>query len=174
MWLKSYALGQRGCTNEMKCQWNVPGMKVFIPIRYPINGEFFGITDYLCCCECPTVNCTENLISQLVSLVRSVVWCIVLKKAFVGLWDALGCVLLACEGRRGSERSLSLSALAQRSLLAFWLSASVGPRVFQKRALATGRQVSQPARQAASRIVCSLGLGLVPGLGQLKLPRQIC
>lgn len=36
------------------------------------------------------------------------------------------------------------------------------------------RQTSQPARQAASRIVCSLGLGLEPVLGQLMLPRQIC
>lgn len=47
-------------------------------------------------------------------------------------------------------------------------------RVFQERALATCRPVSQPARQAASRIVCSLGLGLEPGLERLKLPRQIC
>ena len=53
------------------------------------------------------------------------------------------------------------------------LSASAGATVFQKRALATGRQASEPARQAASRIVCSLGLELQPGLGQLMLPRQI-
>lgn len=40
--------------------------------------------------------------------------------------------------------------------------------------LQADKWASQPARQAASRIVCNLGLELEPGLGQLKLPRQIC
>lgn len=154
---------------DLPCQTNVARLKVLIPTRYKWMQHsliFAGCLCYLCVVILHWKLDKSSGIRQLIGPV--------LEGVLQTLWKAPRCLLLAPEARRGSDRGLSLSALPQRSLLAFWLSASAGARVFQKRALATGRQASQPARQAASRIVCSLGLGLEPVLGQLMLPRQIC
>lgn len=159
---------------DVPSQWNVACMKVSIPSRYWADGGIFSISDFSCYRECTTVKLHWKLNKS--SGITGKISCL-LHSAKEGICCTVRCswVCSVCLwGKKGRERSLSLSALAQRSPLAFWLSASAGATVFQKRALAMGRQVSQPASQTDSRIVCSIGLGLQPGLGQLKLPRQIC
>lgn len=64
-----------------------------------------------------------------------------------------GCALPACEERRGGERGLSLSALAQRSLPGFGPSARAGGRVLRG---GGGPHADQPDRQPAASSAASV------------------
>lgn len=87
--------------------------------------------------------------------------------------DALGYVPLAREGKERKQEQPEHVCTCTEVTLGLLTVCQCRGRCLPEEGLDC-RQASEPARQAASHIVCSLGLGLRPGLGQLKLPRQIC
>lgn len=155
----------------MRRRWNVARKKVFISAGC---GAKRGILWYhrllvlLWARKCKAA--PKNPASHLLPLVESLICCTVLKKVFVSLWDPPGCVLLAREGKWEKLEPVCTCTEVTSGLLTV---CQCRGQSLPEEGLGY-RQTSKPARQAASHIVYSLGLGLEPGLGQLKLPRQIC